>query len=334
MGADILITGATGNTGSEIARRLAARVIPFVAMARGEDSRKRLAELGISSVHGDFDDPSSLRTALAGISRVYLVSTPDETLIRRETAIIDAAARAGVRHIVKCSAYLSSPSSPSPNLRAHAQIEAHLAASGAALTVLRPHGFMQTFTLFSWDLIQRAGVISAPHGDGAMALVDVRDVAEVATLALTQTGHEGKTYDITGPDALTMWDMAETLERVLGRPVSYVEGDERSMGRVMTALGVPDAPREHVMVIARLTREGKLGAVHTTLQDLGVTPTSYETFVRDLVAGRTGGGSSFRPPETLRARLLSSLAPRMMALRMAFGRPRRPVRERRDGNGS
>ncbi|MFO0551659.1 MAG: SDR family oxidoreductase [Polyangiaceae bacterium] len=321
----ILLTGATGNTGSAIARELSARGVPFVAMARSSARRRELTERGLEVVAGDFDDPKSLASALEGIERAYLVSTPDETLMRREGAFIDAAKKAGVRHIVKCSAYLADESSESPNLRSHGVVERALRDSGMAWTILRPHGFMQTFTLFSWDLVREAGVISAPHGEGKMPLVDVRDVAALAVKALTEPGHEGKLYEITGPQALGMWDMAELLERALHRPVSFVEGDAGSMEVVMKILGVPETPRKHVEVIAKLVRERRVERVHDTLREQGITPTTYEQFLEDWIAGRAGSGNSFKPPNTAVVRALTFAMPKLMRLRIKLlGRPRRP----------
>lgn len=202
--------------------------------------------------------------------------------------------------------------------------------SGLAYTIIRPHGFMQTFTLFSWNLIQKAGVFSSPIGDGAMPLVDVRDVARVAVKALTEPGHEGKAYDITGPEALTGHQIAETLERVLGRPVDYLPGGEREFEWVLSLLGVPETPKEHAVKVMRLAREGRLARVHSTLLDLGIRPTSYEDFVRDLLLRETGGGNSFKPPDTAVFRMLDAAMPAMMKMRFRlFGRPRRGAAEPR-----
>jgi uncharacterized protein YbjT (DUF2867 family) len=323
----ILITGATGNTGRVIAAELLGRVGPelsIVAMARGEASRARLAARGLPTVHGDFDDPASLVRALAGVTRAYLVCTPDERLIARETAFITAARAAGVRHIVKCSAYMADIDGETQNLRSHGVIERALRDSGLEYTVLRPHGFMQTFTLFAWDMIERAGVISNPTGDGGLPLVDVRDVARVAVKALTEPGHSGKVYDLTGPEALTGARMAELLERVLGRPISYLPAAPAPFAVIMRLLGVPPTPREHVVKIMRMTREHRLERVHGTLAELGVGPTCYEEFLRDLVAGRTGGGNSFEAPTSAVFTVLSAVMPVLMRLRFrVFGRPRR-----------
>lgn len=322
----ILLTGATGNTGQVIAEELTRRGVPFVAMARGERRRSELSARGVQVVAGDFDDPASLDRALQGVTRAYLVCTPDEGLVPRETAFIAAAKRAGVRHVVKCSAYLAGDDGPSMNLKAHGQIERTLRESGLAYTIIRPHGFMQTFTLFSWDLIQKAGVLTGPYGDGAMPLVDVRDVAAVALKALTEPGHEGKEYDVTGPQALTFDQVAEILTRVLGKRVVYLRGTDDEMEMVGKLLGVPEVPREHVQKISKLVREHGAERVHDTLAQLGITPTTYEQFIRDYVAGKTTGGNSFTPPDTLVVRVVMGLAPWIMRLRVWLGAGRRPAR--------
>ncbi len=309
MTTPILLTGATGNTGRVIAEQLATRGLALVGMARSDHRRRQLEAAGIESVHGDFDDPPTLLRALAGIEKAYLVCTPDGELVRRETAFIDAARRAGVRHVVKLSAFKASLDGPTQNLRSHAEIERVLLASGLDSTILRPHAFMQTFTLFSWNLIQRAGAVSLPGGNGGIPLVDVRNVAAAAVLALTEPGHEGQAYDITGPEALTMAQQAAILQRVLGRPVTYLPGSERGLLLMMRMLGVPAVATEHVVGVFRMQREHRMEEVVPTLRSLGITPTSYEQFLRDFIAGHTGGGHSFQPPNTAMARLIDRVAP-------------------------
>jgi uncharacterized protein YbjT (DUF2867 family) len=312
----IVVTGATGNTGQVVAEELKRRGVPFVAMARSEKNRKKLEERGIPAVHGDFDDPPTLLSALEGAEKAYLVCTPDHMLGPRETAFVRAADQAGVQHLVKCSAYWADMEGPTANLRSHGRIERAIRDSGMDYTIVRPHGFMQTFTLFSWDMIQKADVLTFPAGEGAMPLVDVRDVAAVAVKALTEKGHSRKEYDVTGPEALTFGQLAEILSRVLGRNITYVPGSEGPFLAGMVLMGVTATPREHTVKIARLVRERRLEKVHTTLQDLGIQPTTYEQFLRDLLAGRTGGGSSFEPPDSLGFKLVSAMMPVMMRLVM------------------
>ncbi len=320
MDRDILLTGATGNTGQFIVQELKQRGVPFKALARSEKRRTELAAAGIPTVAGDFNDPASLEAALSGVAVAYLVCTPDERLIPCEIALITAAQKAGVRHIVKCSAYMAGREAPSANLRAHGAIEQALITSGLEYTIIRPHGFMQTFTLFAWDMIQKAHVISLPAGEGKIPLVDMRDVAQVVVKALTESGHIGKIYDVTGPEALNGYQQAAILQRVLGHPVTYLPGSERQLTFGMKILGVPAVPAEHVSKAFQMQREHCFERVHPTLQELGIQPTTYEQFLRDFIAGRAGSGNSFAPPDTLLVRMMNATMPLMMRLQLRFNR--------------
>jgi uncharacterized protein YbjT (DUF2867 family) len=177
-------------------------------------------------------------------------------------------------------------------------------------------------------MIEKAGVITNPTGDGGMPLIDVRDVAAVVVKALTEPEHHfNKIYDVTGPESLDGRRMAELLARVLGRPISFIPAAPVPFAVMMRVLGVPETPREHVVEIMRLTRERRLERVHDTLAQLGIPATTYEQFLRDLIAGRTGGGNSFEPPTGLAFKLVSEIMPRVMRLRFRlFGRPPARVR--------
>ena len=316
----LLLTGIRGNTGRVIAEELLARNIPFRAMTH---SRRYLAEYqsrGMHGVFGDFDAPESLGRALEGVEKAYLVCTPDEKLVRRETAFIAAAKKAGVKHVVMCSAFMSGENAPTQNLRSHGVIEKALVESGITYTIIRPIGFMQTFTMFLWDMVEKADVISMPTGDGGMAYVDVRNVAQVGIKALLEPGHENKTYDLTGPQSLSNYDLAEILSGVLGREIICLPGNEKDLLGVMAVLGVPETPTEHVVKIFRLQREKKIEMVLPTLQELGIRPIPYREFAEDYVAGRTTGGNSFAVPDTLGIRAFNFIGVQLMRLRVALAK--------------
>jgi uncharacterized protein YbjT (DUF2867 family) len=316
----ILLTGATGNTGRIVAERLRERGHSFVGMARSAARRDELARKGFDVVLGDFDDPEGLVAALEGIERAYLVCTPDERLIPREVAFIRAAKRAGVRRIVKCSAFSADLLGPSQNLRAHAAIEGELIRSGLEYTIVRPHGFMQTFTMFNWPMIEKAGAMSLPAGDGGIPLIDVRDVAEVVVRALTEPGHERQTYDLTGPEVLDMYAQAQIIAGVLGQPVRYIPGNERGLALMMRLFGVPPTAAEHALVVFKWQREHRWETTTSTLSQLGIAATSFEQFVRDLVEGRTGGGNSFEPRRGFVTKMLEVMMPVAVRLRLRFDR--------------
>ena len=118
--------------------------------------------------------------------------------------------------------------------------------------------------------------------------------------------------------------MAETLERVLGRPIIYLPGSEAPFRVVLWLMGTTATPREHTIKVARMIRDRQVEKVHPTLQELGIQPITYEQFVRDLVAGHTGGGNSFQPPDNLMVKMLGAMMPIMMQLALRLsGRSRR-----------
>ncbi len=305
----ILLTGATGNTGRVVAQRLLQGEQPFVAMARSERRMRELKAAGIDAIHGDFDDPASLRAALRGIDSAYLVCTPDERLVAREVAFIRAAKQAGVRRIVKCSAYGADVLGPSQNLRSHGVIEGELICSGLEYAIIRPHGFMQTFTLLNWPMIEKAGAMSLPAGDGGIPLIDVRDVAEVVVRALTEPRPTRAIHDLTGPEVLDMYAQAAILAKELGRPVHYIPGREWQLVMVMRLMGVAPIASEHAVEVFRLQRDHAYESTTSTLRELGIEATTYQQFVRDLLTGQTGGGNSFEPPGGRLARLIGALMP-------------------------
>lgn len=319
----ILLTGTTGNTGTQVAAELRRRGVPFKVMVRSDKARAVAEERGYPTVSGDFDRPDTLRSALAEkFDKAYLVCTPGLGMADREIRFIDAARAAGVSHVVKLSAFTAAVDGASGNLRDHGRVEQHLIASGMDYTILRPHGFMQTFVLFTLDFILGAGAYMHPAGDGGMPLVDVRDLGAAGANALTDPAHRNAAYDITGPANVTFKEQARVLGEAFGRPVTYIPGDEKSFMRVMDMLGVEAQSAEHAKIIMRLCREGKIGDTADGLQRLGVKPTTFQTFAEDLAAGRTGGGNSFVPPSGLAFAVMKRLMILSLRARFAvFGRP-------------
>ncbi len=323
--APIAIVGATGNTGSLVARSLIEQGHEVIAIARSAARDAELAARGIPRRHGDLDRPGELVRALEGVERAYLVCTPDAHLAKREIAFIDAAQRAGVKRLVKCSAYGAGPDGSTAILRLHGRVESALRSSDLEFVLLRPIGFMQTFMLFNMRMARRAGVLSMPTGSGSMPFVDLRDVAAAAVRALTHDGHVGAAYDLTGPEALNLDEIAQALTHALGREVHYRPGSERALRGFLRLLGAPRLTADHVLTVMRLQREHAYETVSPALHQLGIEPTSFATFLDDWLRGETGGGNSFAPGNPRIFRLLDALMPffvRLMARlprRAAFG---------------
>ncbi|TAJ79237.1 MAG: SDR family oxidoreductase [Gallionellaceae bacterium] len=215
----ILVTGSTGNVGREVVQRLAGKNIPVRALSRNQpESRKNGT---VEWVKGNFNDADSLSRAMLGVDKVVLISPAHPDMVEHQTAVIDAAKAAGVKHIVKLSGLGAGADAPIQLPRLHYEIELKILASGIAHTFVRPNLFMQVL-LGSAGSISTDGAIYAPAGDGAISFTDVNDIADVIVCALTQPGHEESIYEITGPAALTYEQVAETIGKALNKPVNYI----------------------------------------------------------------------------------------------------------------
>lgn len=267
----ILVTGATGTVGSEVVRQLVATGERPRALVRDPaTARQRLGDQ-VEHVVGDLERPETIAAALAGVDRVFLLTTQSSRQPEWERAVIGAAARTGVGQLVKLSVFRANEQSPLQVARQHGQAERVLAQSGLAATILRPVFFMQNLLAMVHD-----GAIATAAGDGRVAMVDARDIAAVAVATLTGGGHAGKTYTLTGPEALSFYQVASVLSRQTGRPLRHVRVPPDKVrvalqGRGVAAWFADDMAKLHSMLAV-----------------------GYEEVVTDDIHRVTG-----RPPRTL-----------------------------------
>jgi uncharacterized protein YbjT (DUF2867 family) len=277
----ILVTGATGTNGSEIIKRLAKSGAGVRAMVRKFPDSGTDVLPGVEFVTADFDDPSSIRRALAGVDRAFLATNSSERAEARQLGFVEQARAAGLGHIVYLSQLHAAANSPVRFLRYHAVVEEAIASSGLAFTHLRPNLFMQGLLGFR-SSIASEGRFYAPAGNARVSIVDVRDIAAVAAAALTQNGHEGKTYDITGPKALTHAEMASEFTTVLGKPVMFVDTPEAAMHAALLGFGFPEWQADGLVEDYAHYRRGEASGVSSSVQDVtGRLPSSFAAFSRD-----------------------------------------------------
>ena len=233
----ILVTGSTGKVGQQLVAALKAKGVAFKALARSEASFNALSALGVEAVKGDLGDPASMKAALQGVDKLFLLSSASH-FDRLEIGAIEAAQAAGVKHVVKLSAGGASADSPNPLLRAHARAERALEDSGLAFTILRPSFFMQNWVAFFSQGIKAGQPVYVNAGEGRLAWIDTRDIADVAAAALTEPGHEGLVYDLTGDEALSYGEVAARLGKLLGRDVAYVPVPDSAAFQAMKGMGL------------------------------------------------------------------------------------------------
>jgi len=276
----ILVTGATGKIGSEVVRLLRARGAAVRALVRNPDKAKGWQ--GVEIAVGDFDDRESIDAAMKDVRALFLLSNANP---KQEGALIEAAQRARVKKVVKVSSLGASPDSPVTLARGHAAVEAQLQASGMAWTLLRPGMFAQNFLGFA-PSIRATGSFSGSYGTGRVAPIDVRDIAEVAALALTHEGHEGKTYALTGPAAIDHAEAAASISAALGKPVRYVdqpvEVTRAALTERMGPVGAPAWLIEDLLGMQAFTAQGKGATVtHDFEQVTGHPARTFDDFARD-----------------------------------------------------
>ena len=282
----ILVTGATGLNGAELVRKLSARGVAVRALVRnasGTNAAKatelsRLA--GVDVAEGDMARPDTLVPALSGIDRAMLISSSNPTMREDQAAFIDAAARAGVRHVVKLSGIIPDVNSPFRFARMHGEIERHLEASGMAFTHLRAGEFMHAYFRQVPSIVNR-GALALPMADARIASIDIGDIADVAADVLTGSGHEGKTYPITGPDALTMTEVAAALSAATGKPIRYVDVPPEDARAAQIAAGMPAYLADGLAELFAERRKGKEETVSSVIPTVFKRrPMSFADFAR------------------------------------------------------
>jgi len=260
----ILVLGATGTTGGEVARQLiAAGERPRLLVRNPDKAREFRGKAEI--VQGDLDRPNSLLPAMRGIEQLYLVSAGTNGP-ELEAHAIDAATASGVRHVVKLSAI----GADEPALifaQWHAESERHLMSSGLQWTMLRPGNFMSNS--LGWaETIRSEGAFYQPTGEGRWAAIDPADIAAVAVAALTATGHEGKAYTLTGPESLSAAEYAATLSSVLGTPVRFVDVPLEAARESMLRSGLPPVYVDALIDLNAAMRAGKTDVVTNAVEQV------------------------------------------------------------------
>jgi len=241
MGTTILVTGARGKT----ARHLIPKLLRRGITVRAGSSSHAPTRAGAEPVPFDWFDESTYRAALTGAEAAYLVSPGlvrggAEPVAQVEKFMHDAAGF-GVRRIVLLSSFGVDQAPPEDALR---RVESAVAESGVAHTVLRPTAFMQNFSENHWSgiagKIRDQGRLIMPFGEHPVSYISAEDIAEVAAVALTEDGHDGKGYALTGPEAITLTEAAASISAAIGRHVPYVDPGPEAIRQILLDGGIPE----------------------------------------------------------------------------------------------
>jgi uncharacterized protein YbjT (DUF2867 family) len=290
MAETILITGASGNVGSEVVKQLssATKDIDIKAAGHSVKSVTRVLKPGdrIQPIEFDYGRPDTLRQALNGADKLFLLTPFQSDMVELSSNLLKEVENAGnIKHIVKLSVMGADAEPGITGGRLHRQVEKMIEESGIPFTFLRPNFFMQNFVNFLSQTIKEQDSFYLPAGDGKVSFVDIRDIAAVAVQALANNDegrHNGKAYTITGPEAISYEDAARILSEQVGNKISYVSTSEEKAREGMKGIGMDEWFINSMMELYSITRMGHVSQVFSAIEEVtGRKPISFSQFARD-----------------------------------------------------
>jgi len=277
----ILITGASGTVGRAVLAEVAGSGERHRAMYRSKEEAAKVPA-GTEAVIADFSDKSSLARAMRGVESVYLVCSPIPELVQLEGNAIEASVEAGVRRIVLNSALGAGDYAKSfPSW--HRKVEDKLKASQIKYCILRPNSFLQNILAYYAPSIRAQGAFYSSMGNARTSYLDVRDIAVVVAKALRASDHDGKTYELNGPEALTCAEVAERISRQAGITAKYVDIPAEAQRKAMLEQGMPEWQATALIDLQEYYTGGKGGTVDGVLEGLlGRAPITIDRFLKEF----------------------------------------------------
>ena len=277
----ILLTGATGKTGSATAKALNERGIKFRALIRNEEKREDIESLGGEVIIGSIENKEAVDQSMVDVETALILLPNSENQLSLEKQLVDSAKQAGANRIVKMSSIEATPDATSPIPRLHLESEEYIQQSGLDWTMVKPNFYMQNL-LASAATIKDQGKIFLPMGEGKTGMIDTTDVGKVLAKVLSEDGHESMNHEITGPEILSFFEVAEIFTQGLGKQVDYVDvplaAYKETLGQFLTNQWHLDA----VIDLFKGIADGGIEEKTDTYSNLmGESPKSLSQFVSE-----------------------------------------------------
>jgi uncharacterized protein YbjT (DUF2867 family) len=276
----ILVTGGTGRVGSEVVKELQKRKADVRLLVRKRDAA---TPAGVEAVIGDLLDPVSVEKAMVGVDKLYLLNEvlPDE--LTQGLIAYDLAKKLKLRHVVYHSVFRVDHFKDVPHFASKLAIESALREFDIPFTVIRPNYFIQNDATLK-DALTKTGIYPMPLGQAGISVVDVRDIAEAAAIALTSDGHFGKTYNLNGPEIVSGPKAASIWSKVLGKEIRYTGEDMDAFEEQMRKRAPSWSAFDIRMMFEGYLERGFIaedGDLETLTKLLGHAPRRYEDFARE-----------------------------------------------------
>lgn len=280
----IFVSGATGNIGKEVVKQLIEKGVHVRAGVHSEQKAGILKELGAEVVLIDLNNIKNIKTGLEGVTKAFSLIPLVPNLAELGANFVKAAKMAGVNHIV----WSSGMGADSPQAitlgKWHREAEKAVEASGITYTIVRPNSFMQNYVNFAGHTIKNQNAFYFPQGDGKISLIDVRDIAAVISILLTESGHEGKAYNLTGDEAISNYKVAEILSEITGRSINYIDVPVDTARQSMKDMGMPDVIVEALLELSSIIKAGYTSEVSNAVKQItGKQPISFRQFAKDYL---------------------------------------------------
>ena len=285
----ILVTGGTGTVGSQVVRDLAGGQHDVQVLTR-DTSKAMNFPVGVTAVAGNLLEPATVRRIFSGVDAVFLLNAVSQTEANEALMSVSAMRVAGVTRVVYLSVHHVDDAAWLPHFGSKVGVEVALQKSGIPCTILRPNNFHQNDYWFK-DVLLQYGIYPQPLGDIGVSRVDVRDISEAAVLSLTTSGHEGQTYDLVGPEALTGEETARRWSRALGKPIAY-GGNDLDAWEKQSLAYMPDwMAYDFRLMYAHFQEKGLIAsseAIARQTRLLGHAPRGFDAFAAETAAAWTG----------------------------------------------
>ena len=277
----ILLTGATGKTGSATATELSNLNVPFRALIRSEEKRDEIEALGGEVIIGSAENRETIDQAMMGIEKLLIILPNCENQLEMEMQLVDSAKAEGVKQIVYMSSVEADEECTSPIPKLHWDTEVYIKDSGLQWTMIKPNFYMQNF-IGSAKTIVEQNKFFLPMSDGKTGMIDTRDVGKVIAKVLSEEGHEGQSYQITGPETLSFYNVAEKFSSVLKREVLYVDMPMDAYKNILSQFLTNQWHLDSVIDLFAGIAEGGIEYKTDTFEELiGTPPRSLEDFIEE-----------------------------------------------------
>lgn len=285
MNKRILVTGATGTIGAQVAHRLASQNhLTIRAFVRDAGKAASLKEAGVELVTGSFEETGAVALAVQGVDTVVLITAPNPAAADQASAVISAARTAGVRKIVRISVIGAAADGPTDNVRQHARTDGEILDAGLTYVILRPHFFMQNIFM-SLPNLAGDGNMYWGMGDGQLGMIDARDIVDCTVNSVLSDSFDNQIVNLTGPESITFHQAASALHAALGTPVQYIPVPPEAVEQSLRDMGMGEWFASVMRDYSRAYSENWGNITTGDVERLSGHPARpFETFAREVMA--------------------------------------------------